>query len=285
MSVFDPLGFLAHFVVYAKILLQEIWRCKVGWDDPLPTVLRDKWFQWLNALPKVERVHIPRLYSVRMSPLPPTSIQLHLFVDASLEAYAAVAYFRIEDESGVDSCLVIAKSRVAPIKPMSVPRLELQGGVLGTRLAGSIINSHTDMQIDKTIIWCDSRTVLSWIKSDLRKYNQFVSFRVAEILDSDNIEWRWIPSSENVADEATKSKKIADVETSTRWYNGPEFLRDSDPNFTFELEQLEYETEEEIRSLYMLAHLEIPVHEFIDVKRFSNWQRLVRTMAYVKRFI
>ena len=286
MSVFDPLGFLAHFVVYAKMLLQEVWRFKVGWDDPLPPALRRKWFQWLNKLPKVERVFIPRLYSTRMSPSPPISIQLHLFVDASLEAFAAVAYFRIENDSGVDSCLVEAKTRVAPIKPISVPRLELQGGVLGTRLAGSIHKSHYGMKIDKTIIWCDSRTVLSWISSDLRKYNQFVVFRVAEILDcSDNIEWRWIPSSENVADEATKSKNIADVETSTRWYNGPEFLRDPDSNWSFELEPPEFETDEEKRSLCLLAHLEIPIVEFIDFQRFSKWQRLVRTTAYVLRFV
>lgn len=103
---------------------------------------------------------------MRMSPELPISIQLHIFVDASLEAYSAAAYFRIENESGVDSCSVEAKSRVAPIKPMSVPRLELQGGVLGTRLAGSIIHSHHGLQIEKTIIWCDSRTVLSQIFRD-----------------------------------------------------------------------------------------------------------------------
>lgn len=87
MSVFDPLGFLAHFVVYAKLLLQEIWRHKVEWDDALPTALKNKWILWLDQLCKVEQVHIPRLYSQRMSPLPAKSIQLHLFVDASLEAY------------------------------------------------------------------------------------------------------------------------------------------------------------------------------------------------------
>lgn len=213
----------------------------------MPAALRNKWTLWLNYLNNVESVHIPRLYSMRMSPSPPKSIQLHLFVDASLEAYAAVAYFRIENESGVDCCLVEAKTRVAPIRPMSVPRLELQGGVLGTRLAGSIIKSHTGLRVDKTIIWFDSRTVLSWINSDLRKYNQFVTFRVAEILDSsDNFEWRWIPSEENVADDATKSKKIAELDTSSRWFTGPKFLRDQDSNWTFDLDQPEFETDEEL---------------------------------------
>lgn len=118
MSVFDPLGFLAHFVTKAKILLQEIWRSKVGWDVAISTELKNRWHSWLELLVQVENIHIPRLYSTRMSPVLPRSIQLHLFVDASMEAYCAVAYFRIENESGVDSCLVEAKTRVAPIKPV-----------------------------------------------------------------------------------------------------------------------------------------------------------------------
>lgn len=138
MSIFDPLGFLAHYVVHAKVILQEIWRIRIGWDDEIPTSFKDKWSEWLQQLKMVEEIHIPRLYSNRMSPQPPNSIQLHMFVDAGNEAYAAVAYFRVEDDYGIDSCIVGAKSRVAPIKPMSVPRLELQGAVLGTRLAGKI---------------------------------------------------------------------------------------------------------------------------------------------------
>lgn len=286
MSVFDPLGFLAHFVVYAKILMQEIWRSKIDWDDSLPPLYKEKWMSWLYRLPQVEQVHIPRLYSIKLSPTPPTSIQLHLFVDAGLEAFAAAAYFRIENESGVDSCLVEAKSRVAPIKPMSVPRLELQGAVLGTRLVGSIVNSHIGLHINKTIIWCDSRTVLSWINSDLRRYNQFVTFRVAEILDSShNISWRWIPSEFNVADEATKSTNTPDLSVTSRWFVGPEFLRDDDDDWKFELDTPDFETEEEMRPLFLLSHLEIPVFELIDFTRFSKWQRLVRTVAYVWRFI
>ncbi|XP_037051788.1 uncharacterized protein LOC119085478 [Bradysia coprophila] len=286
MSIFDPLGFLAHFVIYVKILLQDIWREKIDWDDMLSDDMKNRWRFWLQHLPQVENVHIPRLYSPRISPVLPELIQLHVFVDASLEAYAAAAYFRIENNSGVDSCLVEAKSRVAPIKPMSVPRLELQGGILGTRLASSIVQSHDGLQIDKIIIWCDSRTVLAWINSDLRRYSQFVAFRVAEILDSSHkIDWRWIPSNENVADEATKSKKSLDLDMSSRWFQGPDFLRDQDSNWTFELEEPEFKTTEELRPMYLLSHIEQPVQQVVEFERFSNWRRLVRTVAYVFRFI
>lgn len=109
---------------------------------------------------------------------------------------------------------------------------------------------------------------------------------MAEILDSPhNIEWRWIPSSENVADEATKSKKIGDLNKSSRWFVGPDFLREQDSNWTFELDEPISETNEELRPLYLLSHLEIPVNNLIDFQRFSNWQRLIRTVAYVLRFV
>lgn len=184
MSVFDPLGFLTHFVVHAKVLIQEIWRNKIDWDVKLPHALLEKWLLWINHLHKVENVHISRLYSSRMSPKPANSIQLHIFVDAGGQAYATVAYFRIEDDFGVDSCIIGAKSRVAPNKPVSVPRLELQGGVLGLRFAESILDSHYSLRIDKVIIWCDSKTVLFWLNSEPRRYSQFVAFRLGEILDS-----------------------------------------------------------------------------------------------------
>lgn len=166
---------------------------------------------------QVETLHIPRLYSPRLSPEMPKSIQLHVFVDASLEAYATVGYFRIEDDNGANSCIIGAKSRVAPIKPVSVPRLELQGGVLGIRFAESILCSHFDLRIDKTIIWCDSKTVLFWLSSEPRRYSQFVAFRIGEILDSKiNAQWRWIPSEFNVADEATRTKELPELRASSR---------------------------------------------------------------------
>ncbi|XP_037025620.1 uncharacterized protein LOC119066997 [Bradysia coprophila] len=237
--------------------------------------MKEKWIEWLQQLPMVEEVHIPRLYSNRMSPHPAKSIQLHMFVDAGIEAYAAVAYFRVEDDYGIDTCIVGAKSR-----------LELQGAVLGTHLAVNIIQSHYGLTINKTVIWCDSQTVLSWLHTDTRKYSQFVVFRVAEILElSGDMEWRWIPSLENVADEATKSKDKADLQSSARWFNGPEFLRNPDSAWQFELEEPKFETKEELRPVYTMSHLVVPVNQFIDFKRFSNWSRLVRAVAYVLRFV
>lgn len=150
MSVFDPLGFLAHFLIIGKIILQEVWRSNVGWDDKISESVHKKWVKWIRALPEVEEIEIPRLYSPKLSPSTPASIQLHKFVDASNEACAAVSFLRIENEDGVDCCIVSAKTKVAPTKPMSVPRLELQAAVIGTRLTQSA-QSSLRLTIEKQI--------------------------------------------------------------------------------------------------------------------------------------
>lgn len=75
------------------------------------------------------------------------------------------------------------------------------------------------------------------------------------------------------------------LQSSSRWFLGPEFLRDANSDFSFELDEPDFTTDEEVRPYILLAHLEIPVSKFIVYERFSNWQRLVRTMAYVLRFI
>lgn len=111
---------------------------------------------------------------------------------------------------------------------MSVPRLELQAGVLGTRLSGNIKASQR-LNIEKVVYWSDSKTVMGWINSEARRYHQFVAFRIGEILEStDANQWRWVPSEHNVADEATKSKEIQKLDSSSRWFKGPQFLYDEE---------------------------------------------------------
>lgn len=148
MSIFDPLGLLSNFLIYLKILLQA-------------ENLVERWKRWLTVLPKVENVKVPRLYSPRMSPNQPKSIQMHVFVDASEEAFSAVVYLRIEDDHGVDVALMGSKARAA----LSIQRKELQGGILGTRQSISIKDAQR-FKIDGRVIWTDSATVISWLRPD-----------------------------------------------------------------------------------------------------------------------
>ncbi|XP_037040000.1 uncharacterized protein LOC119077000 [Bradysia coprophila] len=284
MSIYDPLGLIAFFLVYLKVLIQEVWKRKIAWDEQLPDDLNEKWKRWIRFLPMVQNVSIPRLYSDKISPGEAKTIELHTFVDASEYAYCAASYLRIEDHNGVDVVLVGAKTKVAPIKPLlTTPRLELLAAVLGTRLAKSIEQSLT-LRIDKRYYWSDSRDVWCWIRSTTRKYRQFVAFRIGEILEETKEEqWRWVPGDINVADEGTKWKKNPNFDSNCRWFRGPEFLYQDESSWPPNLSSGET-TEEEI-------HVHLPIiikanpHSSIVPENFSKWSRLVNVQALVNRFV
>ncbi|GBP48741.1 hypothetical protein EVAR_88202_1 [Eumeta japonica] len=147
-----------------------------------------------------------------------------LHVDASETAYAAALYWRATDSRGhVSTSLIIAKSRVAPLKITSIPRLELQAAVMGTRMATTVIEEH-DRKPNTKFYWTDSKTVLTWLKNGARSYKPFVAHRIAAIEENSTLnEWRWVPTKQNVADDATRNVP----RNLDRWYNGPEFLHES----------------------------------------------------------
>jgi ribonuclease HI len=117
------------------------------------------------------------------------------------------------------------KTHVAPLKSTSIPRLELQAAVLATRLAETIKGNH-DIQFEATHFWSDSKTVLLGIRSDGQKFQQFVAHRVGEIQEFTNVnQWHWVPTKENVTDEATLDGTPCDFNSNCRWLNGPAFLK------------------------------------------------------------
>ena len=222
MSVFDPLGLLAPFTLKSKLLMQQIWRSGVHWDHKIRLEEHEKWVAWLQELQKLRDCYVPRCVSTPDALL--EHVQLHIFCDASLSAFSAVAYLRFERNCGLKHvALIMAKSRIAPIKPATIPRLELQGALLGTRLA-QYIQKECEFHIKKRYFWSDPKTVLSWIKSEPRAKSIFVSSRLGEIAETTQIvEWRWIPTDLNPADDATRFSNNA-LLTKNRWFHGPSFL-------------------------------------------------------------
>jgi hypothetical protein len=201
MSIFDPLGLIANFTIRGRILLQEIWRSGIDWDDRIDQNLHRLWLTWIDDLQNITTFRIPRCYSTDSS----REVELHVFCDASKKAFAAAAYLRIMGNNSINVCLIVARGRVAPTKPISIPRLELQAAVMGSRLASSI-KQELEIRIDQTFLWTDSTTVLHWIRGNGKKVGQFESHRIGEIQELTNVEdWRWIPSKLNVADDAIRT--------------------------------------------------------------------------------
>ncbi|XP_028415610.1 uncharacterized protein LOC114538968 [Dendronephthya gigantea] len=219
--IYDPLGAAAAFLIRAKIEMQKLWLEGLQWDDELPKRLQTAWIRFFQEMNDLNSVTFER------SLTPETVIgapALCIFSDASIEAFCACAYIRWEIETNTFATrFIAAKSRVAPLKSLTIPRLELQAAVLAVRLCSSILE-ESRMQFVKIIFFSDSHIVLSWIRNQPREFKPFVSARIAEIQSKSNPEqWRHVPGEQNVADDV--SRGITALQLTGRWKYGPEFLK------------------------------------------------------------
>ena len=179
LKIFDPLGFLAPVIVGVKILLQELWRKQIAWDEEVPDSLSQQWNSIRNELPIVESFAIPRIMLQKQR-----YWELHGFCDASLDAYAAVVYCRnVNSDSSTSITLVAAKSKVAPLKVLSLPRLEFCGGLLLVRLLNKIKLSLQVPEVN-VFCWTDSSIVLHSLAASPKKWSVFIGNRTSEILTS-----------------------------------------------------------------------------------------------------
>ncbi|XP_067030727.1 uncharacterized protein [Acropora muricata] len=284
-SLFHPLGFLSPFVFSAKILLQDLWRDKIPWDQEIPEPYLSQWQRWLEELLHVVTINIPRCYKSQFS-LTPSTIQLHNFADASRCSYAAVSYLRFVDERGVTHCsFVMGKTRNAPIREWTIPRLELQAAVLATRLSKMIVN-ELDLRVDQTFFWSDSMTSLQYIKNETKRFQTFVANRVAEIHETSSPEqWHHIPGIMNPADDGSRGVGAQYFHAECRWWSGPKFLWESEhmwPNAP--VEDLE-EDDNEIRKLPTVMFVSSASQIDVLLQRYSSWSRLIKVMSWVLRFV
>ncbi|XP_058819112.1 uncharacterized protein LOC131681975 isoform X2 [Topomyia yanbarensis] len=283
MSLFDPLGLLAPFLIHGRMLIQDLWRLNLGWDTEIANREYEKWRQWVHLLPGISSLEIPRCYFGNAHSNLYESLQLHVFTDASELGYGCAAYFRVLINREVRVALVMARSKVAPLKYQSIPRMELQAALLGARMMHTVSNNHT-LPIREKYVHTDSEVVLAWIRSQHRNYKQFVAYRVGEILSLTEPEnWRHVPSKENLADCLTKWGKDTVPESNGRWLNGKNSFLYQDMENWPKQKQIA-ETPEELRAHLLLHHVAVP-ESLIDIGRFSKWNVLLRTVALLGRFI
>lgn len=185
-----------------------MWDKTRGWDDPaLPDHLLLAWKEWEADLQHLSRITIPRCYTPTSMDDPQVTHDVHIFSDASERAYRSVAYLRSVGPDGhINVAFLLARSRVAPRKQQSIPRLELCTALTGAQLAELLINELT-LPIREIICWTDSTTVLHWLHSESCHFKVFVGTRVAEIQELTKAEvWRYVESHQNPADDLTRGK-------------------------------------------------------------------------------
>jgi hypothetical protein len=213
-KVFDPLGFGAAVTIRGKILLQKITRSHLKWHEPLPDEFLKPWTELSKDLRALGNLSIPRY--VGLQDARPSKIVA--FSDASKAAYAVVVYVQYEKSDGqCQTRLAMSKARVAPIKEMSVPRLELMAMLIAVRAVEFVRNA---LRFNgQSVILCDSMCVLLWIKAT-KIQSTFVQNRVREIQRAERLQFRYVPSKENVADMASRGVPI-DSLNDVWWYGPP----------------------------------------------------------------
>ncbi|XP_050339525.1 uncharacterized protein LOC126765898 [Bactrocera neohumeralis] len=219
-KLFDPLGFVNPVTVTSKILLQEMWKSKTDWDEKPSQEIVDTWLKIKDELPLLNQIRISR----RILCNEPVNIELHGFCDASMKAYGAVVYAKSENQTGETYVNILAaKSRVAPIKIITLPRLELCAAVLLVELIQKILES---LKFKFSIyFYTDSTIVLNWLQLDPGRLQIFVSNRVNFIQTNTNINnWRHIGSKNNPADIISRGVTPSELITSKLWLRGPEII-------------------------------------------------------------
>ncbi|XP_053402806.1 uncharacterized protein LOC123550418 [Mercenaria mercenaria] len=282
-SLFDPLGFLSPFTIIGKLILRDIVSEKCDWDQPVPCSIERRWIEWKHCLDILSNLKIPRSYfSISLSEI--THLTLHVFSDASEQAIAAVGYIVGRTPSNICVGFVMGKSKVAPTKGHTIPRLELCGAVLATEISQSITD-QIGLKFDKIKYYTDSRIVLGYIHNQSRRFHTYVSNRVHKIRRvSEPSQWNYVPSEQNPADVG--SRGVSPVALQKRdWFSGPDFLHkhtESVPEF---FPVVDPETDKEIRPSVSVNAVSIQESDMLNSKKFeqfSTWSKLVLAISVLR---
>ena len=289
--LFDPLGFLTPFTMVAKCLFQTLWQLGLQWDEMLPDESRSIFVRWLKGLESLKQFSVPRSYSALGWSGTEGEVELHAFGDASPDGYGAAVYLRTPLPDGSHSVsLVMSKGRVAPLKRVSLPRLELLGSLLAARLMTFVRQALRLSDSITCRCWTDSMIVLGWIRGDPQRWKQFVYNRVSEIhsLTSPS-SWAFVPGEDNPADLTTRGVSAEHLLDSREWLEGPSWLSEPSGQPTLsEPDRSEPSVTEppEEEAVLTATSETIPSRSPVfDVERWGSLSKAVRVVAWVRRFV
>ncbi len=189
------------------------------WGEMVPRVHKEEWENWKECLKELSGISLDRCVKpANFGTI--VSSQIHYFSDASEKGYGSVAYLRLCNREGKVHCtFLFGKSYVAPLKAITISRLELMAAVSAVK-ANSMIVKKLDIPVQRIVFWTDSTTVLRYIRNEKSLFHTFVASRLAVIHDGSKVrQWRYVNSDLNPTDDASRGIQ------SERWLMGPEFLQ------------------------------------------------------------
>ncbi|XP_059223173.1 uncharacterized protein LOC131996978 [Stomoxys calcitrans] len=274
-KLFDPAGWITPVIIRSKILMQQLWLEGSNWDETISPDSLDTWNNLIDDLAHVEDVIIPRWIKY----LPTDLIQIHGFCDASKMAYCATVYVRCQTTTSVViSNLLMAKSKVAPIKTVSLPKLELNGAVLLAKLVRYILNTF-EMNFGSVSLWTDSSIVLGWLSKPPMLWETYVANRASQIHELvPDAKWNYVSTHDNPADIGTRGCRPQDLKISTLWWNGPPWL--TNPEGTWPKKNPLVPLKE--HDVVQMHHVAAENNDIL--LRFSSYTRALRVISYIFRF-
>jgi hypothetical protein len=297
--VFDPIGIISPVLVNGRTILQDCWKAECGWDDIVPEKLQKAWRGWIEDSQLLPEVKIPRVLVPTREGDKVKETQLHTFCDASGYAYGFIMYVRVLYESGfIYVNIACSKAKVAPIKQVSIPRLELEAAVTGARMTKPMAQT---LETPKLYCWTDSMNVLWWINTAHKELKMYVANRVDVIINHTESErWRHVGTHENPADIASRGSLLKDLLVNDLWWQGPKFLKTEEKDWpaqpSFEISEeakKELKTKDEVFCGFIgtFTSSSDPADSkryalpselmFIDVSRHSTWISALRAVATI----
>ncbi|XP_052746144.1 uncharacterized protein LOC128199674 [Bicyclus anynana] len=285
--LFDVLGLVSPVILYAKLLIKELWINKVDWDDtPCENVTRKylaltKEFSLLS-----DSLQIPRHTGIKEG----SKVNIVAFCDASLNGYGCVVYLHITDShNNIIVNLLCSKSKVSPLKITTLARLELCAALLMSKLVKIVKETYsTRINIEEIYAFSDSTIALSWIKSSPHRWNTFVSNRVSQCQENlDPQHFYHVAGIENPSDCLSRGMLPAQLISHSLWWNGPEWLNRPPSEWPkSDFFPATYETLPEFKSnTLIITNVQCEQSILYNLtQRFSSWNKLIRTVLYVYRF-
>jgi len=303
--LFDPHGFLAPFILEARKIYQECVMAGLHWDtEVLPSIER-KWVDWLkSARDHLSDIRVPRQTSFGESV--PKMEFIHIFSDASEGGMAAVAYrvTRAEGTSEYTVRFLMAKSKVSPIRTVSMPRLELLAAELSMKILQEIRKVHK-IPLNNIFLWTDATDVLAWLNNHSKRLSKFVSHRITRMQEGSlQNNWRKVPGEINPADIGSRGSSLENLAGNSLWWSGPPFLTKEEKHWPAQ-EKCELSetalgefksnhrdkigTGEEVGLVAVAKTVEPQVTTFetsdrLHPERFSSFTRYIRIIARIRQW-
>ena len=265
---------------------------KIDWDELInDTNLNNKWSKFLLDLGIMRLLNAPR----HVLCCEERGLEIYGFCDSSGKGYGACAFVRAVCEHGITVKFWTSKCRLAPVKEISIPRLELLACFLLSKLIASVKTAvESEVEIVRVFCWTDSQIVLWWIRQVHKEWKVWVQSRVEEIRENvDSKNWSHVPTALNPADICTRECSIKRLKECALWWNGPKFLLVGEemwPSQDFLLSE-DKDLDENVvdpckeSSINVSGVENVGVGEVIDIGRFSSLETLLRVTGYVMRFV